>query len=149
MKISYVTIYNALDIHNWSGLGYSIAKTLENQNAELDYIGNLQTRINSVLKFKQRVYKKFSKKIFDINREPFIAKQYAEQVKLYLNPETDIIFSPGSIPIALLKTAKPKVFYTDATFAGILGFYDSFSNLCAETISMEIIWKKKHWKHLN
>jgi glycosyltransferase involved in cell wall biosynthesis len=33
-----------------------------------------------------------------------------------------------------LKTKKPKVFYTDATFAGMLGFYDSFSNLCGETI---------------
>lgn len=134
MKISYVTTYDALDIHNWSGLGYSIAKMLENQNADIDYIGNLQTQLNLSLKLKQRAYRRFSKKKFDISREPFIAKQYAKQVQMKLNSTSDIVFSPGSIPIALLETKKPKVFYTDATFAGMLGFYDSFSNLCSETI---------------
>lgn len=107
---------------------------LENQNVDIDYIGNLQTQLNFILKLKRRAYRKFSKKMFDISREPFIAKQYAEQVQMKLNSNTDIVFSPGSIPIALLKTKKPKVFYTDATFAGMLGFYDSFSNLCSETI---------------
>jgi glycosyltransferase involved in cell wall biosynthesis len=134
MKISYVTTYDALDIHNWSGLGYSIAKMLENQNADINYIGNLQTQLNFILKIKRRFYREFSEKTFDISREPFVAKRYAEQVQTKLTTNTDIVFSPGSIPIALLETKKPKVFYTDATFAGMLGFYDYFSNLCAETI---------------
>ena len=134
MKISYVTTYDALDIHNWSGLGYSIGKMLVDQNAEIDYIGNLQTQVNLTLKLKRRAYQLFSKKGFDISREPIIAKQYAKQVQMRLNTNSDVVFSPGSIPIALLETKKPKVFYTDATFAGMLGFYDSFSNLCSETI---------------
>jgi glycosyltransferase involved in cell wall biosynthesis len=134
MKISYVTTYDALDIHNWSGLGYSIGKMLVDQNAEIDYIGNLQTQVNLTLKLKRRAYQLFSKKGFDISREPIIAKQYAKQVQMRLNTNSDVVFSPGSIPIALLESKKPKVFYTDATFAGMLGFYDSFSNLCSETI---------------
>lgn len=134
MRISYVTTYDALDIHNWSGLGYSIAKMLKEQNADIDYIGNLKTQVNFLLKVKRRAYLNFSHKTFDIRREPFIAKQYAEQVQTKMNSNTDIVFSPGSVPIALLNSNKPKVFYTDATFAGMLGFYDSFSNLCSETI---------------
>src|ERR1039457_566368 len=134
MKISYVTIHGSKDIHIWSGLNYYIAKMLENQNADIDYIGDLQTRLNFILKLKRNAYKKFSKKTFLIERDIFIAKQYAGQVKMKLNYDTDIVFSPGSIPIALLESKKPKVFYTDATFAGVLGFYDRYSHLCSETI---------------
>jgi glycosyltransferase involved in cell wall biosynthesis len=134
MRISYVTTYDATNIQNWSGLGHSIAKMLENQNAEIEYIGNLHTHFEVYYKLKQDVYKLFSNKPFLLNKEPFIAKQYADQVRNKLTNNTDIIFSPGTLPIAFLNTKKPKVFYTDATFAGMIGFYEGYSNLCKETI---------------
>ncbi|MBC7886510.1 MAG: glycosyltransferase family 4 protein [Ferruginibacter sp.] len=134
MKISYVTNYDAMDIHNWSGLGYSIAKMLENQHAEIDYVGNLELQTNIVLRLKQRIYKRLTGQCFELEREPFVAGSFARQIQLKLKTDTDIIFSPASTPISLLKTNKPKVFYTDATFAGMLGFYDAFSNLTKESI---------------
>lgn len=134
MKISYVTTYDAMDIHNWSGNGYSIAKMLENQSADIHYIGNLRREKDVLLKIKEKYYRRFSEKAFHIDREPNVIKRYAQQVQTKMKINTDIVFSPGSIPIALLKTRKPKVFYTDATFAGMLGFYDCYSNLCSETI---------------
>jgi glycosyltransferase involved in cell wall biosynthesis len=48
--------------------------------------------------------------------------------------DCDVIFSPGTIPISYLCTKKPLVFWTDATFAGMVNFYPAYSNLCAETI---------------
>jgi glycosyltransferase involved in cell wall biosynthesis len=36
--------------------------------------------------------------------------------------------------MALLEHTKPRAFYTDSTFAGILGFYKDFSNLSAKSI---------------
>jgi len=134
MKISYVTTYDAMDIHNWSGVGYSIAKMLENQNADIHYIGKLRREKDVFLNIKEKYYQRFSKKAFHIDRDPFIIKRYAQQVQTKMEINTDIVFSPGSIPIALLETRKPKVFYTDATFAGMVGFYDYFSNLCPETV---------------
>ena len=133
MKISYVTDYDALDIHNWSGTGFYIAKMLENQKAEIDYIGNLQMKSGIILKSK-KVISKLTGKKFYIERNPNVSKQYAEQIKLKLKANTDIVFSPGSILTALLDTNKPKVFYTDATFAGMVGFYEPFTGLCSETI---------------
>ncbi|HEY9597712.1 MAG TPA: glycosyltransferase family 4 protein [Cyanophyceae cyanobacterium] len=60
---------------------------------------------------------------------------YAAHVEKSLNLiEPDIIFSPGTIPIAYLETEKPIVVWTDATFAGLVNFYPGFDNLCAETI---------------
>lgn len=134
MKIAYVTEYDALDIHNWSGLGYYIAKALEQQNNELDYLGNLDKHSSIQLRVKSRLYQMMTNKAFHVCREPFIAKRYSRKIVALLKTNTNVIFSPGTIPISLLDINKPKVFYTDATFAGMVGFYEHFSNLCSETI---------------
>ena len=133
MKISYVTIQDAKNVHNWSGLNYYIANSLKNQQAELSYIDNLHMNEGLKLTLKKYLYYAFGKS-FSFEREPLIANQYATQVKKRIKTDSDLIFSPGSIPIALLETQLPKVFYTDATFAGMLGFYEGFSRLSAETI---------------
>lgn len=134
MKISYITPYDASDIHNWSGLGYYIAKSFENQCVDIDYIGSLHIQTENILKLKRWGYKQFVGKDFDILRKPRVIKKFTKQIIDRLKPDTDIIFSPGSGPIAFLETNKPKIFYTDATFAGMVGFYNSFSNLSSETI---------------
>jgi len=60
---------------------------------------------------------------------------YSTQVeKLLASIHYDIVFSPGTIPIACLQTEKPIVFWTDATFAGLVDFYPGFTNLCTEII---------------
>lgn len=133
MKISYITTYNATDVHNWSGLGYNIAKALENKETQIDYIGDLQAEPSFLLKLKAKYYRLCGEKYF-YERDPSIVQQYAKQAIIKIKSDTDLIFSPSSIPIALLECNRPKVFYTDATFAGMVGFYDGFSNLCSETI---------------
>lgn len=133
MKISYVTRYDASDVHNWSGLGHFIGKALEEQQADVDYVGSLQSHPGLSLRIKSGLYRMSGQK-FHVEREPAIGRQYAQQAKKSIQQDSDVIFSPGTLPIALLETTKPKVFYTDATFAGMLGFYDSFTGLCQETI---------------
>jgi len=133
MKISYVTTYNALNIHNWSGLGYYIAKSIKDQKNDIDYIGSLQAHTNLSLRLRLKLYNKIGKS-FVFEREPFIARQYAKQAESLINKETDIVFSPGTIPTAFLETSKPKVLYTDATFAAMINFYPEFSNFPLETI---------------
>jgi len=134
MKISYITVYNPLDIHNWSGLSYSIAKSLEMQGCEIDYIGNLKTKTTRFIRLKKRIYTKL-KKAYHFERIPYVANNYASQALERVKIDSDIILSPGTIPIALLKTKKPKVFFADATFAGMIGYYDYFTNLSRETIN--------------
>jgi glycosyltransferase involved in cell wall biosynthesis len=134
MNIDYVTTYNALDVHNWSGSGYFIAKSLKEQDAEIRYVGDLQVKPNFLLNAKSLIYK-LGRKSFLFERESSVARQYAEKISSLISPDTDIIFSPGTIPIALLESPKPKVFYADATFAGMIGFYKDFSGLAKETIA--------------
>jgi len=68
-------------------------------------------------------------------REPSVLKYYAEQIIANLSTvDVDIIFSPSTIPIAYLQCNQPIVFWTDATFGGMIDFYPEFSNLCKLTI---------------
>jgi glycosyltransferase involved in cell wall biosynthesis len=135
MKIAYVTTYNAADVHQWSGLGYAMAKSLTDADCELEYIGNLNEEFSLLWEAKTRFYRQLCSKRYLRDREPCLLKSYAKQVSTALrSSRAEIVFSPGSIPIAYLKTDKPIVFWTDATFAGISGFYPEYSNLCKETI---------------
>ena len=133
-RIAYVTTYDATDIHKWSGLGYVMSKLLESNETEVNLIGNLAKPSKRFFKLKEYYYKYLLKKTCHFMREPRTAKFFSAQVEKCINPNTNLIFSPGTIPIAYLNTNIPKVFYTDATFAGMLDFYGGYTNLSKETI---------------
>lgn len=135
MKIAYVTTYDAMDIRNWSGIGYYKAQALKNQSISLEYIGPLREKYSLLFKGKQYLYNRLLNKRYLRDREPLILKDYAHQVSRKLSGiNIDIVFSPGTIPIAYLECDQPIVFWTDATFAGMIDFYPNWSNLCKETI---------------
>ena len=139
MKIAYVTRYNAKNIRSWSGLGYYIAECLEKQSISVEYIGSLKEKFGFVLKPKQYLYNYVLKNLpnqrYLRDRDPIILKHYAQQVSSKLSKiNTDIVFSPGTIPIAYLECKQPIVFWTDCTFSGMVDFYPEFSNLSQETI---------------
>ena len=137
MKIAYVTTYDSSDVHEWSGLGNYILRALQNAGLETERIDNLKEGyIGARLSRLKRTYhSRLQSRRYLADREPMILKNYAAQVKRSLaSVHHDIVFSPGTIPIAYLQTEKPVVFWTDATFAGMIDFYPEFTDLCAETI---------------
>ena len=117
MKISYITTYNALDLRNWSGLGYNIGKALTLHNADLEYIGVLPASFDSLTQFRRLALKGLGMLALG-DRTPFIASSYAKCAEKKIPIDTDIVFSPGSIVLAKMQNRFPKVLYTDATFAG-------------------------------
>lgn len=134
MKIAYVSNYKNLDVLNWSGLDFFISKSLEKQETKVSHIftANHKEDLSTIL--KAIVYRKVLGKDYDHRRAPLFAKGISNFVKANLSADTEVVFSPSTIPIALLDTNKPKVFYTDATFAAMFDFYDEYSNFCLETV---------------
>jgi glycosyltransferase involved in cell wall biosynthesis len=59
------------------------------------------------------------------------ARQYERQLAAL---SVDAVFSPSTWPLAYLETEVPMVFWTDASFAGILGFYESFADVAPPSI---------------
>jgi len=139
MKVAYVTTYNAKDIRKWSGVGYYIARSLENQSLLLEYIGSLKEKYSLPLKAKQYLTDALSEKLpikrYLREREPLIVKNYAYQVSKKISEiKPDLVFSPGTIPIAYLECKQPIVIWTDCTFSGMIDFYPEFTNLTQKTI---------------
>jgi glycosyltransferase involved in cell wall biosynthesis len=135
MDIAYVTTYNASDVTQWSGLGHYISECLKDISTRVDYVGPLSQRIPSYLKIKHRFYSRVLKQGVEPNRHPSVAKNYSNQVASMLERvRADIVFSPGTIPIAHLKCKQPIVFWTDATFAGLVNFYPGMFNVAKESV---------------
>ena len=135
MKLAYVTAHDASDIRNWSGIVYYMPRSLQEQGILVDYIDSLKEKNELLFKGKQLLYSSLLKKNYSRHREPLVLKNYAQQVANKLAKLTpDLVFSEATAPIAYLECEQPVVFWTDATFAGMVGFYPGFSNLCQETI---------------
>lgn len=135
MRIAYATSYNAQDIHVWSGTALHIAKSLEAQNCVINYIGPLRKDHQLRLKIKQQSYRLLARKTYLRDRSPLRLRSYAMQIERKLqSQDVDCVFSPGTTDIAFVDCKQPIVFWTDATFAGMVNFYETFSNLSSETI---------------
>lgn len=134
MKVAYVTTYDPTDIHAWSGTGFNVLQALRDTGLEVDAIGPLEDKFSffSKLKFLYR-------KVLSIKYlrwlEPDVVANYSKQVKRRIDAKDyDVVFSLGTAPIAHLVTDKPIVFWSDATFAGLTGFYADFTGLIEETL---------------
>lgn len=135
MKLGYVTSYDSNDIGKFSGLGYFIYQSLAAQNLDITSIGGLTEKYHYLVALKDRFYNHFSTKRYFRDREIFVAKDYARQVLTKLSDvKVDVIFSPGTIPVAYLDTDKPIAFWGDSNFGGMHNFYPEFKNLCRKTI---------------
>lgn len=135
MKICYVTTYDASDRRQWSGLGAFIARALQAQGAEIDYCGSLVNKRSLLAKAEQQYCQRVAGKVHLRGRELWQLENYARQVKNHIaKTRPDLIFSPGTIPIALLDCDKPIVTWTDATFGSLVDFYPGYSKLCGHTL---------------
>jgi glycosyltransferase involved in cell wall biosynthesis len=136
LRVAYVTSYDPDDVHAWSGCGVYIRKSLESAGCRISTIGNLKIplQIKPLLKAKSILYGRIQNKTYHFDRERAVLRSYAAQVNRALRSvEHDVVFSPSTLPIAFIETKKPVVFWTDATFAGLIDFYPEFQNLCADT----------------
>jgi len=139
-----VSSHDVSNIHSWSGLIYYIAKSLKDQNIEIDFLdySNTIKKINTLTKIKKKAYSLIGKS-FDYSRDPEMVKKIGQEIETQLNENSGIIFSPSSIPIALLNTKLPKVFYCDATFAGLIDYYEEYFTISNETKKNGLILEQK------
>lgn len=104
----------------------------------LDFIGPLpRPRLHwPMLKAKGLVYNRVLRHRYHAGHDLSVARHQAATVARSIRGREpcDLIFSPGTIPIAFLETEAPTVFWSDATHAALFDFYPEYSNLCLETI---------------
>lgn len=135
MKIAFASPFDTGNVDAWSGIVAYTFQSLQQAGFEMETIDKLKPAYTVQAKLKKFFYSGFFSKKYLREREPKLLRHYASQVeKALAKSDCDIVFSPGNAAVAYLKTDKPIVFWADATFAGLLDFYPSFSNLCDESI---------------
>lgn len=134
MKIAYVTMFDANDARNWSGLDLHIWKSLEMQGIEIKLIGNLRHGRSLSRRLRKFWGTRIERRAFLHFWDTATARDYAADVADRL-PQTnaDVVLSPSPIPLAYLKCPQPRVLWTDATFTGLANFYPEFlpSTVCS------------------
>lgn len=132
-RIAYVTTYDAHDVHAWSGTVNAIAKCLISAGFELDLIG-LRSPAQLRTKAMKLAWRAAGARLLR-DREPLLTRGYATQAAQRLKSlDHDVVFSPGTVPIGHLETSKPIVFWTDATFDGLVDYYREFTGLSRRTL---------------
>lgn len=127
MVIYYATIFNAKDVHSWSGLCFHIGQMLQEQGHDVVYLDDLKVP-NALLHEAKRHFMQFVGKTYSPYFSIEVAKEYARQINKQV-PKGAVIFSPNSILLYHLGSSYKKVLFTDSTFDGLLNFYPSFSNI--------------------
>lgn len=134
MKAAYVTTYDSTDVRAWSGLGYYISRCLELSGIALERIGPLEQRVPPLARMRQ-LQARLRRRTYSLDRDPSVAKDYSDQVTRRLEGmRLDLVFSPGTIPIARLNSARPLAFWADATFAAMLRLYPDYGSLSRRAV---------------
>ncbi len=134
MKAAYVTTYDSSDVHAWSGLGYHIARCLELAGIAVERIGPLERHVAPLARLRQ-ITGTLQRRRYPLDRDPGVARAYSSQVERCLDRmPCDLVFSPGTIPIAYLKSPHPIITWADATFASMLRLYPGYESLSRQAI---------------
>jgi glycosyltransferase involved in cell wall biosynthesis len=126
MKIAYLTPAEPSDKQAWSGLSHYMRHSLERAGMEVETLGKLRfpaalwpSRAWRACAFRTGLARQ---RMWQF--EPAVVRSYVRQIERLLDrSKADIIFSSGTIQVAELKTSRPVVFWTDATFSRLLDYY--------------------------
>jgi glycosyltransferase involved in cell wall biosynthesis len=129
LRAAYVTTYDPGDVRAWSGLGYYIRRCLGLAGVLTNDVGPLARRNHPLAQF-WKLEARLGGRTYAIDRDPLVARAYSLDLARRLESlSSDLVFSPGTIPIAYLPPGLPLAFWADATFGAIAGFYPEFRSL--------------------
>lgn len=137
MKIAYVTISDPADRYAWSGINHTIASLLRQAGAEVLPVGPLRPFQRWPAKARTLAARLRpggkSRYLWTVN--PGLLRAYGRQVERELTRlRPDVVFSPGTQPIAYLSARWPTVFWTDAPFGAMRGYYKWYKGVSSASL---------------
>lgn len=129
MKIAYITSGDPYNKNSWSGTDFYVRKALEDQGCNVYCIyGYKYYNFSMVL---HKIWAKMLKKNYQAMRTIACSKKWAKYILSKIEPDTDVIFSLSTIPVACLDTNIPIYIYIDGTYEYMLeqGFKKVFNDI--------------------
>jgi glycosyltransferase involved in cell wall biosynthesis len=123
LRIGFVSLDDAKDVASWSGVPYHVLDALKRQDVSIEVFSPLQQNFRYLLA-PIKIAARLSKRDVFINHFPLAMRSCARQLKqrMLRNP-VDVILATSSMPITLLECSVPIIFYTDAVFHMMPGYY--------------------------
>lgn len=147
MKIAFLTCCDILNSQNWRtntiglfGTHYYKSKSLNERGLSIEYIipkGKEFLIEKWIFKAKKYLYKNLLTKVYYSWAEPVVCKRDTTQISQKLSETNpDIVVCTDINLIAYIEYQKPIVLWITNLFTGLvdIGFYEGFTNLCAETV---------------
>ncbi len=131
LRIGFLSSRDPGDRRAWSGVMHYLARTLSAHCGEVIALGPVESARRKRLRTWGKRFRPVLGKRYDAGHSILVSMEYARLFasKLSRNP-VDVIFAPSaSTEIAFLRTDIPIVYFSDATFAALWGYYDDFADL--------------------
>jgi glycosyltransferase involved in cell wall biosynthesis len=129
MEVAYLFEKDAASPDAQSGRPASILREFKRAGYNVHPCFPLPVTTGLVERIEQRLARMAKKRYFK-GRSKRQLRQMAHQAAAKLrHVRCDFIFSPGTLPLAYLKTDKPIVFSSDCTFRSMVDYYPEFSQL--------------------
>ena len=131
MHVGFVSIPDAQSASTWAGIPLNTLRALRNTpGVDVHLISPLKTTFKW-LYTPYKLREKISKENFIWYLEKASLRYFARQIEsVFREQELDVVFATSSVPITLLSPDVPAVFWTDAVFHSMEGYYPGiFSNL--------------------
>ena len=123
LRIGYVSAEDPNDVRSWSGIPYHLLGAIKSQDVSVQVLGSQKRNFRYFLA-PIKVAARLVGKDIEFNRFRMALRSFARQLKKALNEHpVDVILSTSSVPITMLECSVPIVFYTDAIFHMIPGYY--------------------------
>jgi glycosyltransferase involved in cell wall biosynthesis len=136
MKIAFVA-NSYLDPRkptSWSGLPYFIRRSLERSGVDVETCV-LPEPGRAAGMFRYAYWRFLRRRRYLMACEAGVLRHYAREIERSLRTmDADAVFCPSSWPASYLNAGVPTIFWTDACFAGMVDFYESFTNLAKSSL---------------
>ena len=130
LRIAYVTVGKADDIHERSGLNAAIRSSLLRQGCDVHDVDRLGTEHSIALRVRRRLYASLLGQAYALERSPSVVSRWSRIAteRVAQLPQVDAVVSTGTLPVAFLGGAQPLAIWADATFHSLRTTYPDYAN---------------------
>ena len=129
MRLALVTLNDSADVHEWSGLNYHIARSLEQAGAIVHRIGPLAPHWTMAMRIRQRWYDATGRH-YHAAADPVALDAIGQQARAQIPAGADAVLAVTSLVAAALgPLAIPLASWDDATNAALMDYYPDFQRM--------------------
>src|SRR5579862_2875354 len=123
LRIALVSVQDATDLRTFSGITFHVLEQLREQGVDVEVISPLRRTFRYVLA-PAAVLARIRERGLSLEHYRFALRSYARQIDDHLRRSpVDVVFAASSIPVTLLRTPLPVVFWIGSLYHQMHDYY--------------------------